>query len=290
MSIVHRVAVVDAITGSAQVQVHGQGDPVDLKVGELVRAGDIVLTGPASSVELRWTRWAGGMRIKLDQKTTFRVTRAVVRRPSGEEESRLRVDQGGIWVRLRKALTGRSKFEVETPTAVAAVRGTIFRVMVAPDGSVEVSVWEGVVSVRREGRQEVSVKSGSVASVPREGRAGAPRLLSDSEAYEWQAQSSIVGPFLVVHSPPDGMLCKSASCEVSGRAEPGCEVLVGDTPVALSKKGEFSLPIALYEERTAITVTARAKDGAETVIRREVFVPVAAPEAGDAAPTAPAPR
>jgi hypothetical protein len=288
LSIVHRVAVVDAIAGSAHVQVHGEGDLIALGVGELVRSGDVVRTGPGSSVELRWTRWSGGMRIKLDENTTFKVMKALVRRPSGEEESRLRVDRGSLWVRLRRALKGKSKFEVETPAAVAAVRGTIFRVTVSDRGDVEVSVWDGTVAVRGGGRDEVAVGKGRAVRIPEDGPPSAIRVLTASEEQDWREQSSIVGPFLAVHSPLNGALCDGASCEVTGRAEPGCEVFVDETPVALSKKGDFSLPIALYEERSTIKVTARTADGAETVVLREVIVPEAGAETIDLLPTAPA--
>ncbi|NIR01091.1 MAG: hypothetical protein GTN78_12970, partial [Gemmatimonadales bacterium] len=42
LAIVHRVAVVDVVTGEAGVRVHGRGDPVPLEEGKLVRAGDVV--------------------------------------------------------------------------------------------------------------------------------------------------------------------------------------------------------------------------------------------------------
>ncbi|NIR01092.1 MAG: hypothetical protein GTN78_12975, partial [Gemmatimonadales bacterium] len=182
----------------------------------------------------------------------------------------LRVDRGTIWVRLRRALTGKSKFEVETPTTVAAVRGTIFRVAVSQGGAVEVSVWEGTVDVLTEGRKEVSVASGRVASFAQRGQLVPARALTASEREEWEAESSILGPFLVVDAPTDGAVCKAAACEVAGRAEPGCEVFINHTAVGLSRDGSFSLTIALYENVNTITVTARAEDGSETAVVRKV--------------------
>ena len=101
--IVQRLAVVDVAQGKAEVLVHGRGDPTPLQVGKLVRAGDIVRTGPKSSVELRWVRWAGGMRVKIGENTRFRVIRSLLNRRTDETRARLGVDLGKIWVRLRQA-------------------------------------------------------------------------------------------------------------------------------------------------------------------------------------------
>jgi len=285
-AIVQRVAVVDLVTGSGRVQVHGRGELVPLQVGRLVRAGDVVRTGPDSSVELRWVRWAGGARIKLGPNTTFTVKRAVRNRSTGKEESRLRVDEGTLWIRLRKALRGKSKFEVETPTAVAAVRGTVFRVAVAPDGTSRISVWEGAVSVTAEGREEITISGGHSAAVGSQVEAAAPRALSPAEEDEWLTHASILGPFLAVDSPEDGATLAEGAVVVSGRAEPDCRVFVEGQPVPLSRDGAFSLSVALDEGANVLHVTAEADDGRQTTSTRDLVV-MPAPQA---APAQPQPR
>ncbi|HUU55382.1 MAG TPA: FecR domain-containing protein [Armatimonadota bacterium] len=270
LAVVQRVAVVDAIVGEAEVRVHGEGDPAPLEVGKLVRAGDIVQTGADSSVELRWVRWAGGMRIRIGPSTRFAVTRAVVNRSSEEKESRVRVEEGTIWIRLREALTGKSKFEVETPTAVAAVRGTVFRVTVARDGSSTVSVWEGMVVVSGGRGQEVVVGGGSMVALGVGEGEIAQRALSAEESEAWLAQTSIIGPFLFVEVPEEGATVEGGSCVVSGRTEPGVKVFVNEAPAAVSEKGEFSATVELSEGQYLIWVRARGTEGVETTVVREV--------------------
>ena len=270
LAVVQRVAVVDAIVGEAEVRVHGEGDPAPLEVGKLVRAGDIVQTGADSSVELRWVRWAGGMRIRIGPSTRFAVTRAVVNRSSEEKESRVRVEEGTIWIRLREALTGKSKFEVETPTAVAAVRGTVFRVTVARDGSSTVSVWEGMVVVSGGRGQEVVVGGGSMAALGVGEGEIAQRALSAEESEAWLTQTSIIGPFLFVEVPEEGATVEGGSCVVSGRTEPGVKVFVNEAPAAVSEKGEFSATVELSEGQYLIWVRARGTEGVETTVVREV--------------------
>lgn len=60
----------------------------------------------------------------------------------------LRVILGTLWASVTKRITPGSQFEVETPAAVAGVRGTKFEVSVAPTGATTVYVEEGVVEVR----------------------------------------------------------------------------------------------------------------------------------------------
>ena len=271
LAIVQRVAVVDSITGSAKLIRDGQGAPVPLELGKLVHAGDVIRTGPDGSVELRWARWAGAMRIKIGPNTKFTVKRAVTNRSTGVEESRLRVDEGSIWVRLRRALAGKSKFEVETPTAVAAVRGTIFRVTVRSDGTSEVSVWKGTVSVETEKGEAVTVSDGASVVV---GQAvgGGPEPMSEAEQEEWLGQTSVIGPLLEVDSPADGMTLETTSCPVSGRTEPDCTVTASGSAVAVSKDGKFSTTIELAAGEQVIEVKATAPDGSETAIARTVSV------------------
>jgi hypothetical protein len=239
-----------------------------------VHAGDVIRTGPDGSVELRWARWAGGMRIRIGPDTTFTVKRAVVNRSTGREESRLRVDEGSVWVRLRRALTGKSKFEVETPTAVAAVRGTIFRVTVHRDGTSEVSVWQGTVSVEAEKGGAVTVSDGA-SLVVGQAIGGGPQPMTEAEQEQWYEQTSVIGPFLEVDSPADGMALETTSCAVSGRTEPDCTVTAGGVAAAVSREGKFSITVELAEGEQLVEVKATAPDGSETAISRTVTVPPA---------------
>ncbi len=279
LAIVQRLAVVDVVDGQAEVLVRGRGDPVPLEAGRLVRAGDLVRTGPASTVELRWVRWAGGMRIEIDPDTDFWVTRSIINKSTKAEEARLRVDAGRIWVRLRQALTGKSKFEVETPTVVAAVRGTAFSVAVADDGTSEIEVFEGEVAVEGRDGAATTLTARSRTAVEAGQDALETHPLTLEELAEWRAHGSIVGPFLDVGSPVDGVLVEQASCAVSGRAEPGSQVLVNGGAVDLSEQGEFSITVPLAAGVNTIVVTARDATNRETTV--VLSVPRAAELQGD---------
>jgi len=276
IALVQRVAIVDSVVGTAELIRGGDGDAAALEAGKLVRTGDVIRTGTDSSVELRWARWAGGLRIRIGPNTSFTVMRATIDRSRNQEESRLRVDEGTIWVRLREALSGRSEFGVETPTALARVQGTIFSVSVAPDGATTVSVWKGRVRVSDAGGSDITINSGSQALITGPAGAAAPQPLTDAEREQWLAQQSIVGPFLSVDSPADSTSLDTTTCTVSGRTEGDCEVLINGAPVLLTDDAAFLQTMELSPGDHEIDITARAADRSETTIIRKITVPTSA--------------
>jgi hypothetical protein len=54
---------------------------------------------------------------------------------------------GSVWVNMRKLIATGKQFEVATPTAVAAIRGTVFDFSYTPDSATYVNVFEGKVAV-----------------------------------------------------------------------------------------------------------------------------------------------
>jgi hypothetical protein len=268
--IVQRLVVVDVVEGKVEVLVHGRGDPVPLEVGELVRAGDVIRTGSGSLVELRWVRWAGGMRIKIGENTHFRVIRSITNRKTKETNARLGLDLGKIWVRVREALTGKSKFEVETPTVVAAVRGTVFSVAVAEDGTSQVEVLEGEVAVARRDGPGTILTGGSHSHFSPGQQAVETRPLAGDEMEAWMRQASLLGPFLAVNSPADGAVVTEPSCGVSGRAEPGAEVFVNGRAIEPSREAEFLTSVPLEPGPNTVAVTVRDSAGRETTLVRTV--------------------
>jgi hypothetical protein len=100
--------------------------------------GDQVQTGADGTIRLLVS---GNAVVDLSNNTSMVVTRA-----SQTEKTRIKVWSGRLWARVSK-LFGSSEFEVESPNAVAGVRGTEFIVDVAPDGSTDINVLDGSVAV-----------------------------------------------------------------------------------------------------------------------------------------------
>lgn len=99
------------------------------------------------------------------------------------DHTRLQLEEGQVWINVEGLTPGQS-FEVETPGAVTAVRGTRFSVRVTPDGRTVVSAREGVVSVIT-GTKVVTVTAGNETRVPVGGDPSAPHPLSPEEQVRW---------------------------------------------------------------------------------------------------------
>jgi hypothetical protein len=81
---------------------------------------------------------------------------------------------GGTYNTVRKAHDPDSVFQIETATAVAAVRGTEFRLGIQPDGTTNVAVAQGEVAVTAQG-VTVQVSQGEETDVPPDGTPAAAR-------------------------------------------------------------------------------------------------------------------
>jgi len=163
--VLERVAVIDQLEGRATVERAGSGRVVPAKVGLPVKVGDTVVTGPGSWVRLHW---ADGTTMRIGPGSRVRVEKCHFNTSSNKEESLFSLTVGSVLTSIRKRLSRGSLFEIETPVAVAGVRGTQFMVRMSRGGC-SVSVLQGVVSVR-SGRARAGVSPGRGADIPSKGR------------------------------------------------------------------------------------------------------------------------
>jgi hypothetical protein len=83
--------------------------------------------------------------IRLDANSTFQITELTAKGTAKGNRGKLSV--GKVWANVSK-IAKRERFGVESPTAVAAVRGTVYRLNVDERGATMVRVYSGAVEVR----------------------------------------------------------------------------------------------------------------------------------------------
>jgi hypothetical protein len=128
-------------------------------VGASLEPGTRLRTGPNSSATLQFS---DGTRVLLLPETELSISRAVRFAAGGGTVVRLDLIQGSIenLVRPRDGRGGR--FEIQTPAAIAAVRGTEFRVGAAP-GAARTEVLGGLVELGNKfGREELKPGFGAL--------------------------------------------------------------------------------------------------------------------------------
>ena len=114
------------VEGSAAVLRNGVSAPI--KEGDHLKTGDRIEVGQGSLVDLAYDNaWKNVTRIR--ENSEVKIGSLV--------PTHINMKQGDIFSRI-KALPAGASFEVETPTAVAAVRGTEFRTLTEPDGRTEI--------------------------------------------------------------------------------------------------------------------------------------------------------
>jgi hypothetical protein len=112
------------------------------RVGAKIFLNDQLRTSVESSAELRW---ANGGVLRIAEQSTLAVTE----QPPSEnsKDPGAKVIQGRVWANMQKISNTGKKFSIESPTAVAGIRGTVFRVDVGADSATDVLVYEGKVAV-----------------------------------------------------------------------------------------------------------------------------------------------
>jgi hypothetical protein len=129
-------AIVTYVTGKAFVQGPAQAKAKTLKAQAKVKSGQSVTTRPSTRVELTF---ATGSVLRIDENSEVRI----------EEGAgiTIHVTKGSVWSHIRKLGSGLANFNVITPRATAAVRGTVFDVQCKQDSSVRVDLYAGRVDV-----------------------------------------------------------------------------------------------------------------------------------------------
>jgi ferric-dicitrate binding protein FerR (iron transport regulator) len=101
---------------AGSVQVETSGKRREVKKGAEISPGDAILTGSGA---LAIIALDDGSRIKLRENSK------VVLEQADDKGSRIYLDIGGVFAKIKKLTAGR-QFKVRTHSAVAAVRGTEF--------------------------------------------------------------------------------------------------------------------------------------------------------------------
>ncbi len=122
-------AKVTLVMGSAYVLRENEPSKIALKMGDILKPSDVVITGNDGSVNIIIAN-TGVLKIKRNSNVSLKDL--LVQKEGAT--ARLSVSAGRVILGLKK-LQKKSSFEVETPTAVAGVRGTTFMVSVENEDS-----------------------------------------------------------------------------------------------------------------------------------------------------------
>ena len=134
-------ARVKGTSGHVRVKPAGSVAPRPLTAGRQIMAGDTIITHDGTAT----VTLADGSTIQINPGSSVVFNRLTRYGRAGMTDTRMRLERGGVSNRVTPLIEEGARFEIETPSAIAAVRGTTFSLQADGDGS-HLQVTEGRVA------------------------------------------------------------------------------------------------------------------------------------------------
>ncbi|MDR2017006.1 MAG: FecR domain-containing protein [Burkholderiales bacterium] len=138
-----RISSVGKTAKVLKVNGQAQSEGVDLQEGQQLSAGSVIDVAADSFVTLQLD---DGSILVVEPNTRARLDE-LRQMSTGSPRSSIHIDRGRINVKAAPQTEPGARFEISTPSATTAVRGTRFRVSEKEDGATVVEVNEGLVHV-----------------------------------------------------------------------------------------------------------------------------------------------
>ena len=183
--------VITTVKGEVQVLPYQKNTWQPSKVGAFLYEGDTVKTLKKSQAAITLTN---GVVMKLNQNTefSFDVTSSIEK-----ISSQIKMKAGQIYSSVRP----KTKFEIHTPVAIVAVRGTEFDVHYGA-GKLELAVYKGKVNLKND-YGDVDVEEGESSSASGGQSPEPPKKMEEKKEDGWQEEVKIKG-ILKIEIPQGG--------------------------------------------------------------------------------------
>ena len=162
------LAVVEHVQGTVAIK-NSAGQQRDVTLGMELFTGDEIRTEDASSVRIGYKDGSSSL---LQENSQLRIDR--IEFLNEKRDVQLQLLRGGINSKINNLKKNNSRFEIKSPSAIASVRGTTFRVANDPLTKLfRTEVLDGSVAVSSQGEEQIVnkgfgtiVKAGQPPSAP----------------------------------------------------------------------------------------------------------------------------
>jgi hypothetical protein len=172
------VAFVLKVTGEAKIKAVG-ADWVALKKGDRLHNQDMIKTGANALIAIVFLDDKTMMKIRSDSEVKIETSKT-----DKGLHKRIIMEMGQMWT---KVVPGRGGFQLETPSGVAAVKGTEFYGIIDENGQTVIIGIEGIVELLNE-LGSVLVKKGETG---RAAKKSEPRVNPTTELDDWASQDMV---------------------------------------------------------------------------------------------------
>ena len=259
--------------GKSELLPGGKTSWQKVRMGMPVQQGDRLRTALNARIELEMP---DGSVLKINENTVFDVKELKTQEEDKEDRMSFTLWAGNLWASFKKVISGRQTREIESPSAVVAIRGTIIDMDVAGDATTTVRVVEGKVAVKsKDAGGEVIVKSNQ-QTVVRKGKNPTPPKPTAKTSSAQPAGDLVFEvrtPKLQFTDPA----VLAAGIPLEGKTNPGARVEANGTPITVSPDGRFRGRVKAQEGLNTIRVSVDWNNNRQTKTVR-VFVNTKKPE------------
>lgn len=283
--------VIRELEGEVVIQRDGGEDWQEAAIGDELKPGDTIQTRGTAKAGLLFV---DGSIVRLRENSVLKIKTMTHDAETGETKSALKMLFGKVLARVQKLTGDDSMFEVETPTSVAAVKGTIFRIY--HEGGTTAYYLDDAeggngIDVRLlDGSQQVEItKDGQKIIVDAKGL-GEILPLSEEDKQEFESWGGIpdygaldkmldgeTAFALTVNTPEDSSTSMLSDVVVAGSTTPGTTVKVNGQEVVVDPDGDFTTEVNLTDGWQVVTVVGTDAEGNEVVVESTVYVNTSEP-------------
>lgn len=174
-------AVVTKIEGKLRVATKGSDQWLYAQAGDFLYEGDRLKTDARS---LATITFVNGIEVKLNKNTVFAIN--VTEISDRGKGNAVKLSVGQVWSRILKAGT---QFDIETPAATVAIRGSEGDTRVRKNGRTRFILYYGRAYVENE-FGKVIMKPGTKTSIAIGAAPAEPQTIGDADREEWQERIS----------------------------------------------------------------------------------------------------
>ncbi len=128
--------------GNVLVLPHGKSKMQKAVFKQKLYNGDKIKTQPKSRCEIKFN---DGSIVRIDEQSVYTIQKADIKQKEKKVESFLSL--GRLWANVKKLAKSSDRWLLRGPSAVVAVRGTVYRMDANADKTSRILVYEGSVNV-----------------------------------------------------------------------------------------------------------------------------------------------
>lgn len=196
-------AKVTLLEGRAYRTRAGQEESKPLSINDLLVPGDQVYTEKNSRIEIRLP---DSSYLRFGELTRLELEAAALDQINRKRDIGVKVLFGNVWANVSRLFSAKGRFDISTRTAVAGVRGTVYRMNVHKDNSAEVKVYTGEVLV--SSLSESRKKAEAIQKLDGPKAVSGPKPIPGPRAVTRQEWTHIVRSMQQIIIRPDGSATK----------------------------------------------------------------------------------